>query len=185
LLAHRYTTDPFTFKTKWSGFADPESPLRSYTWTLVEADTGAAVFPPINVGLATSGRKVGLNLVDGVRYQVEVAVQNEAGSWRQSRSSGLVVDHSVPNVRQVLDLAPLSPEELAAFEQPDFDPMEEPILMTQRERRELDLDFVTELAAVRAQWAAWDVHTGIVALEVAIGNWIGGSNVMPCVCVFG
>ena len=176
-----YTNNPFLFKTRWQGFVDPETPLRGYAWALINTATGARVTSVRHVGLALSDWVTGLRLVDGQRYAVELSVQNEAGSWRTQRSSGVIVDNSNPNIRQVLDLRPLEEPELSSFVQPPFDPFQEPVLLTQREIREQDIDFVRDLSALRARWFAYDVHSGIVSLQVGVGHTQGGDDVMPYV----
>lgn len=176
-----YTNDPYTFKTRWEGFVDPESPVRGYAWSLVETLTGAPVSPLRHTGLGLSDWVTGIFLEDGVRYAVELQVQNEAGSWRVQHSSGVIADASNPEVRQILDLRPLAEPALSAFVQPPFNPLEVPIFLTLKAIREQDIDFVQELAAIRARWFAYDIHSGIVGLKVGVGTCQGCDNTMQCV----
>ena len=86
-----------SYSSRWFGFYDSQSGIRSYVWGLGTAPGRDDVVPFRNVGIATQHVARGLSLQHGSRYYASVSAVNGAGLRSSVASSdGVVTDTSRP-----------------------------------------------------------------------------------------
>ena len=146
-----YVVSTINFKTAWSGFSDPESPISHYEWSIVDA-SGARQFSLRNINLRLNAFTDGLNLLLGGTYRTEIRVWNKAGLFTDCYSDGFLVDYTSPVCTEVIDI-------------------EDGVLE--------DIDYSSTLKVMGANWDCYDPESGVIMQEAGIGSFQGGSDIVP------
>ncbi|KAJ7365974.1 hypothetical protein OS493_002715 [Desmophyllum pertusum] len=82
----KYSTWTTKYSANWEPFTDPHSPIRKYTWAVLQLNAAS-----------------NLNLASGVKYCAVVRGYNEAGLYTQVMSDCVLIDHYAPQAGTVND----------------------------------------------------------------------------------
>ena len=91
-----HSSDATAIEAAWFGFADLESGVLSYSWSIGTSPEATNVLAVTPVGPATIAKATGLSLEDGRTYYVNVYALNAAGLVAVTVSSGVTIDASAP-----------------------------------------------------------------------------------------
>ena len=80
----------------WRGFADPESPVTGFSWSIGTSPGGTDVLAVSDVGPKTHAEATGVRLRDGETYYVTVYATTDARLVSSATSTGVTVDGSAP-----------------------------------------------------------------------------------------
>jgi len=98
-----FTSDPTSLSASWSS-VDPESGIKSYSYSISTTRGGNNILDWTNVNASTSVTKVGLSLNSGTTYYINVKAYNNAGGISSIGSTaGTTVDTTPPDAPVVTD----------------------------------------------------------------------------------
>ncbi|KAJ7365973.1 hypothetical protein OS493_002714 [Desmophyllum pertusum] len=98
----KYSTWTTKYSANWEPFTDPHSPIRKYTWAVLQLNAGY-ITSFKTTWLNCSATASNLNLASGVKYCAVVRGYNEAGLYTQVMSDCVLIDHDAPQAGTVND----------------------------------------------------------------------------------
>ncbi|KAI0220739.1 hypothetical protein LSAT2_027792 [Lamellibrachia satsuma] len=98
-----YSTNLNELSASWSAFADPESPVVTYTLSVGKCPTCEDVLSQQNNGHMTSIHLTSLSLIPGQRYFTSVTACNQVPLCTTAVSDGVIVDNTPPVAGNLLD----------------------------------------------------------------------------------
>jgi photosystem II stability/assembly factor-like uncharacterized protein len=146
-----FSTDTANLSANWSDSSDPETGLAHY-WYAIGTSAGATdVVAWTDAVLNTSVAKLGLTLVEGVKYIFSVKAENTAGGQTPVVSSdGIVIDNSPPDAPAAVN-----------------------------DGTGVYMAFASSTASLSANWSpVADPHSGIAKYLYAIGTIAGGNDIL-------
>ena len=139
---------------KFDPFMDPESPIVTYEWKIVNNVSGEDVTSFVTIPLTQQTPLMdGLSLKAGSPYRLVLRGTNAAGLQAVIETNGFIPDSTPPTCEgDVFDVT--------------------------NETDTYDVDFVRDLRIIQAKWKCFDRESGIRSQIVGVGTYPGGDDII-------